>query len=85
MKTVVMNVSDVRSSAVDRVALIPSDNTVIVRFANSGTWYEKQVDPTLMVMAMERFTADKGSFGKWANLAGLFSEMTRTSLARVLA
>jgi len=86
MKTVIMNVSDDRSSAVDRVALIPDQNTIVVRFKNSGHWYEKQIDQTLMHLVADRFRSEKGSFGKFAHSYDLFSEMTPVSLlSRVLA
>ena len=86
MKTVIVNVSNDRSSAVDRVALIPDQNTVVVRLKNSGHWYEKKIDQTLMHLVAERFRGEYGSFGKFAHFHGLFSDMTPVSLlSKVLA
>lgn len=85
MKTVIVNVDNDRSSAVDRVAFIPDQNVVVVRFKKSGQWYEKNVEPKLMLMATERFNSQHGSFGKWAHFYGLFDGMIPTHLNRVLA
>ncbi len=83
MKTVVMNVSDVRSTAVDRVGF-DNEGTVYVRFKRQAVWYKgKQFDRGFVALALEYFRHTEGSFGTWANKVGLFSDLTPTNARAV--
>lgn len=83
MKTVVMNVSDVRSTAVDRVGF-DDDGTVYVRFKRYSTWYKgNQFERGFVALALEYFRQNEGSFGTWANKVGLFSNLTPTNARTV--
>lgn len=79
MKTVVINSSEVRSTAVDRVGF-DNEGTVYVRFKRQGVWYKgKQFERGFVALAMEFFRHEDGSFGRWANKVGLFDGLTRVS------
>jgi len=78
MQTIIMNISDDRSSAVDRVGFVPEEKKILVRFKNSGAWYCKYLSSEyLLLAALDRFKSPDVSFGKWAHFYNIFDEMTR--------
>jgi len=80
MQTIIMNIDDNRSTAVDRVGFIPEENKILVRFKNSKVWYFKTLSNSyLLLTALERFKSASTSFGQWAHFYNVFDDMTRTT------